>query len=83
MCGVVVGGEVAGEVVVWRVFDEVVKRWGGMLLFRICICQRSVKCVDLDYFRRSWVFGVYSLLGCEVCKLFFMVAFGGSVLDGR
>ena len=24
VCGVVVGGEVAGEVVVWRVFDEVV-----------------------------------------------------------
>ena len=63
-CGVhsEVYGEVAGEVVVWRVFDEVVKRWGGMLSFRICICQQSVGCVDLDYYRCLWVFGVYGLV---------------------
>ena len=58
-----------------------------MLSFRICICQQSVGCVDLDYYMCLWVFGVYGLvefamqLG-EVCKLFFTVAPGGSALDG-
>ena len=31
----------------------------------------------------AWWNSLCGLLGGEVCKLFFMVAFGGSLLDGR
>ena len=58
----------------------------------VCSCIRAcllvVSVCSLGYFRRFWVFVVYGLvefamqLG-EVCKMFFSVAFGGSVLDGR
>ena len=65
--------------------------WGdGVVCSRFVhvLCQQSLRCVDLDYFKRLWVFGGYGLveftmqLG-EVCKLFLTVAFGGSVLDGQ
>ena len=55
--------------------------------FRACLSVVSVVCF-LSYFKRFGVFVVYGLvefamrLG-EVCKMFFSVAFGCSVLDGQ
>ena len=61
---------------------------GWCALVFVLVCQWSVWCVFLVIFKRFWVFVVYGLvefamqLG-EVCKMFFSVAFGGSVLDGQ